>query len=426
MALVILIIGFIFFASHSFTVIFERTRIPDVLLLIVIGIIVGPLLGIVEVNDFGKLGSILSTLALIVILFESGMQLNVSTIKKSIKSTLAITMLTFVASVLIISAIAYFVAGFSMISALILGSILGGTSSAVVIPLAKGLKMPPKSETILVLESAITDVLCIVLTISFIGAQLSDNIEPMKMVGYVLSSFLFASLIGLGGSIAWLLIHQFIRRFPNTFLSTLAFAFIIYGFTELLGFSGGIASLAFGFGLSNNERIVRLLKLRIMLKRDFSAISTIEKNFFSEVVFILKTFFFLFLGISIQFSSFSTAMISMFIVLAIYTMRLFMTRFTLNKSISVNEASIVSLMVPKGLAAAVLAGLPLQYGIAEGVVIQETAFLVVLFSIVLTALLIPFTGKGFIARFYQSFFRKFSAAGDKTIDHDTNTNNINN
>ena len=46
--LVIAILGLLIFAAHLFTEIFSRKRIPDVLLLMAIGLVVGPLLGWVK------------------------------------------------------------------------------------------------------------------------------------------------------------------------------------------------------------------------------------------------------------------------------------------------------------------------------------------------------------------------------------------
>ena len=47
-------VGLIIFAAHFFTALFERTRIPDVLPLILIGILIGPIFGIVSLTVFGE------------------------------------------------------------------------------------------------------------------------------------------------------------------------------------------------------------------------------------------------------------------------------------------------------------------------------------------------------------------------------------
>jgi NhaP-type Na+/H+ and K+/H+ antiporter len=56
--------------------------------------------------------------------------------------------------------------------------------------------------------------------------------------------------------------------------------------------------------------------------------------------------------------------------------------------VDLRDAAITVTMVPKGLAAAVLASLPLQQGVAGGEVIRDISYMVVLVSITLTALLV--------------------------------------
>jgi hypothetical protein len=53
----------------------------------------------------------------------------------------------------------------------------------------------------------------------------------------------------------------------------------------------------------------------------------------------------------------------------------------------------MSSIVPKGLAAAVLATIPMQQGIAGGELIKDIVFSVILFSIVFTSVLIPLIEK---------------------------------
>jgi hypothetical protein len=68
------------------------------------------------------------------------------------------------------------------------------------------------------------------------------------------------------------------------------------------------------------------------------------------------------------------------------------------------------MMAPKGLAAAVLAALPLQYGIAGGEVIRDTTYMVVLFSISLTAVLVMAYPAPAVRSLYSSLLGK--APGD--------------
>ena len=69
---IVISLGLLIFFSHAFNELFDRTKIPNVLLLLLIGIIVGPIGGIVSKDFFGQLGNVFTTITLIVILFESG------------------------------------------------------------------------------------------------------------------------------------------------------------------------------------------------------------------------------------------------------------------------------------------------------------------------------------------------------------------
>ena len=64
-------------------------------------------------------------------------------------------------------------------------------------------------------------------------------------------------------------------------------------------------------------------------------------------------------------------------------------------------------MAPKGLAAAVLASLPLQYGLPGGEMIRDLTYAVILTSIVLTSILIPVLEKvPAVSAFYGAIIRK--------------------
>ncbi|MBP6672432.1 MAG: cation:proton antiporter [Bacteroidetes bacterium] len=398
MAITVLTIGLLVFVAHLFTALFEKTRIPDVLLLMLIGIIAGPVFHIVESEDFGKVGVALTTIALTVILFEGGTTLEIPTIIRSASETLALTLVSFVVTVAIGVGIMVGVFQTDLMTGLVLGIIIGGTSSAVVVPMVKGLKMKEPAGTVLVLESSLTDVLCIVLVAGVLEAMVSTNADTGKIIGGVLSSFLFATVNGVLGGHLWLFLLDKVRRFPNTIFTTFAFIFILYGFSEMLGFSGAITALSFGVTLTN-FRYFRFNRLPMLKGVEWSLLNDTERKFYSEVVFLLKIFFFVYLGISMQLDGFEAFFWPGVFVLSIYAARLIVTRLVVSSQIPWYERSVMSIMVPKGLAAAVLAGLPAHYGIPAAGLIQDIVYRIIFISIVLTALLVPLLDKTPIYRF---------------------------
>lgn len=201
-------------------------------------------------------------------------------------------------------------------------------------------------------------------------------------------SFVEAIVIGGAAALLLLLIVNAVRALPHAVVVLTAVVLITFGVAELLGASGAIAALAFGFTLANRRT------LGISALPMFSHVQHFDDapyllRFLSDLVFILKTFFFIFLGISIRFSSWSSLGWSLAAVLAAYAARLVLVRVAMGRSVPRYDAAIAAVMAPKGLAAAVLAGVPFQMGIAGGEAVQQFVYTVVLVSIVVTSVAIP-------------------------------------
>ena len=409
MSTTILIIGLMLFFAHFLSVQFRITNIPDVLILMLVGIVIGPLLGIVTPADFGKIGSLIATIALVLILFEGGTTLNLDVLGKSLGTTGLLAMVSFVLTAGIIAVIGVYMLKLGLLPAILLGVSLGNTSSSVVIPMVKSLSMENKPGTVLVLESALTDVLSIVGVFALLQVHTEGGFEPGKLLGGVLASLFFAAVIGVLGGIGWLSVLGKVRGFPNTISSTLAYVFIVYGLTEIMHFSGAIAALALGVSLTNFQKF-NLYRIP-NVDKNIVPLNEIDLAFYREAVFLLKTYFFVYLGISIHFSYVQLAVTATAMVLMVYAMRLGLTRLVFrDQSYNLRDTALTSMMAPKGLASAVLATLPLEYGVAGGEVIRDATYMVVLFSITLTALLVIIYHNRYVEHFYSRILNKPLAA----------------
>lgn len=403
--LVIAIIGLLIFAAHLFTEIFSRKRIPDVLLLMVIGLIIGPIFSLVKPETLGPVASVFTTITLVIILFESGTELNFNTLLNSIRGTMRLTLINFFATMGIVAVLGLIIK-VNILTSLMLGAILGGTSSAVVIPLVSQLKISQKSSTILILESAFSDVLCIVFAWAFMQAIQSGSMNVGRVLGEIISSFILATVIGLIAAILWSYVLDRVRHVKNSILTTPAFVFIVYGLNEWLGFSGAIAALAFGIGMANIDSMYNSGHfIKKLLKTEPAKLNDTEKQLFSEVVFLLKTFFFIYIGISIKLNQFKPILIGFILSVVLFAIRIFIVKLSTRKeksTLPIEDKMFMSGIVPKGLAAAVLATIPLQKGIAGGEMIQNIVFAVILFSILFTSILMPVMEKdNAISRFYK-------------------------
>ena len=400
---VIVFVGVLVFLAHLFTAIFSRTRIPDVLLLIIIGICVGPVLKLASPADFGTIGPVLTTVTLIIILFESGTALELMSLRSAVGGAMALTTVTFFLSMGAVAGIALWLTDLELIPAFILGAIVGSISEAIVIPLVRQLRMRKDSQTILSLESSVNDVLSIVITIALVEAYLLGEFQWGVVTGNLIAAFLVAVVFGVVGAFVWARLLNRIHAIKNAMFTTAAFVFIIYGVVEILGFNGAIAALAFGITIGNVESI-RFYIFRRPQTTEAEGLSPTEKAFFSEVAFLVKTFFFVYLGISLELISGWLVQLAIILTAVIFLLRIPAVKVTMRKSIPPRDASIVAIMVPKGLAAAVLATIPVQQGVLGGELIKNVTYGVVLSSIVITSVMLLLLEKTGLSALYIWFY----------------------
>ncbi|MCX6639403.1 MAG: cation:proton antiporter [bacterium] len=406
-ALAIIFVGALVFLAHLFAALFSRTRIPDVLPLVLLGVLLGPVLKIVSAETFGQFGQIFTSIALVMILFESGIGLNFAEVHKSITLGIQLTLASFAATTIAIAVLASPLLKLPILECFILGAILGATAPAVVIPLIRQLRLQKATRVILLLETSIGEALCIVITLGLLQIYKYEELDTGKIIGQLISSFLLATTIGVIFAFLWSSILRHIRQLKNSIFLTPAFVFILYGTAEILGYSGALAALAFGIVLGNAHSI-RLEFLKHRTSSRPVKLKEIEKAFFSEAVFLLKTFFFVYIGLSIKMNNLNLTFIGLAITSIIFVVRVPTVRILYDTTMQKFDAAISSIMVPRGMAAAVLASLPALLELENGLIIQEVIFAVILFSIVLTAAFSFIFETGKLPPPYRQLFSRYS------------------
>lgn len=406
-AVTVLFLGLLIFLGNLLSRFFTLTKIPDVLFLIALGIVIGPFLGLVEPSAFGVVGPLFSMVTLAIILFEGGLHITIGTLKKAITGTTAITAANFLVITGICIVIMHFYAGFTLMESCMLGAILGGTSSAVVIPFTNYLNLGKDTKAILALESALSDVICIVALLALLDVVKLQEFNAGHVVGNLLASFLIAIIIGVIAGVWWSSVYDKIKSIKSIFI-TPAFVFIVFGFVSLLGFSGAIAALALGVTFGNLHYF-KAGKILPFLGENITQVelSPVEVEFFAQLVSLLKTFFFIYIGISIHIANMELIYFGAALTIIFYLVRIVIVWLTIPRSIPKEDASIIAVMEPKGLAAAVLAAMPLEAGIANGQAIQDITYMVIFFSILVCSVMVFLLERTSFAKVYQKLFWSF-------------------
>lgn len=398
MAKIFIFFGLLIFCAHLFSYLFSRKRVPDVLLLLGIGIVLGPLLHWVEPADFGGFGSMFASLTLLFILFDSGVDMSIDAIRRYWKGMVEVTLSSFFISMVGVAVLMVTLFSADWQSGILLGSMVSGTAAAIVIPLVRQMRVSEKTRTTLVLESASSGVLSIVFTLGIIEGFKMGEVNLGAMVGRIISSFVLALIIGIVGGVLWGGVLDRVRKLNNSMFLTPAFVFVLFGICEALGYSGAIAALSFGVVLGNIDYFQFSL-LHKFGKVKMLPLSRNEKSFFKEIVFVLKTFFFVYIGICIPFSDSDALIYGLGVTVLLFIVRFVLVAIVGRKNTR-NDRLTVSMMIPKGLVSAVLASVPEQVNLSLGyqaipgaTLFKSITYAVIFFSIIITSLLVLLTSR---------------------------------
>ena len=380
-AAVIIILGFL---GEEF---FNRTSIPDSILLLLFGVLLGPIFQLFAHEELLAITPYFAALALIIILFDGGLNMDIREAVKNSPRALVLAITGWILNVLVTAAFCKVFLGWRLLNGLLLGSIVGGGSSIIVIALIRKLKVSEKIETVLSLESILTDVLCTVGAFTMINilvsisseAAVSSGVDLYSALGSVGAAFGVGILVGLSFGVAWLVILERIKGKPNAYMLTLAMLFLTFVVATNLEGNGALSALFFGLIIGNSRHIAKRLKFRTTISIDNSV-----RDFHSQISFLIRSFFFVFTGLLFSLSSFTSVLFGLLISATFLGIRFVVVKMASVKSELGDYGTLMTVMFPRGLAAAVLASIPLTSGVPGSQVFPEIAFIVILATIVIT------------------------------------------
>ena len=404
MAKIIIGLAALFFIGHVLRWVFEKTRIPDLLLLIIAGFVIGPSgLNIIQQQHLGKVGAVLATVTLIIILYEGGLNLNAKALMKSSLPALVLSLFTFLLILGVTTLILNFF--FPLSTALLIGVGIGSTSSAIVFPLIQPLAIKSETKTILSLESAFTDVFSIIAFLTILESVVSKNYDTSSLFfGFGAKPFLSIAL-GVGSAFLWSFFRKVFIQFFNMPFSGEAWSLLTYGAIEIFNLNGPIGILAFGFTLANLNLIPKSLGFMF----NITPVTESEMSLLQSISSLLRTLFFIYLGVIMQVASLGVFLWALLLTFLIFVTRYFSVRAVFPPSrFPFSDALISFGMGPRGLACAVLATLPLQKRVVDGLFIQNVIFYVILISISVTSLFVLFGELAFFKKIFSRLFKKYS------------------
>jgi cell volume regulation protein A len=369
------LIGVVILVGLAGEVGFKRTGIPSVLFLMGLGVLLGPILGYADAERVSSLAPYFGTLALLIILFDGGLNLQFMKVLQETPLALLYSVVVFTGSVVAVAALYVWGLHGQWLQGLLLGAILGGTAAAIILPVVSKLTTLREPVKVLVsLDSAFSEVFVVVIALAIMGSFTEAGVK-FGVVREIFHSFFDALVLAALAGAVWSRLLTWLAGQTLSYMLTLAAILVLYYVAELLGASGAITILLFGLVLANMEslasRLVRPLRVLVGYELDQAKFVLDEflKRINEELSFLVRTFFYVLLGLIVDFSKFNWTIAVWGLALfgVVFGVRVVVT-FALGeaaKSWTWSERVIIASMIPRGVATAVMAFLPASAGIPE-------------------------------------------------------------
>lgn len=296
-----IIVAAILFVGFLANLLFKKTGWPEILFLILVGVIIGPVLGLFPKEAFLPALPLISTFTLLMVLLRGGLELNISEVLSGSARSLLQAFAYFFVGMILIALFLHLLIGWDWITSFLLGSILSQTGEVVIIPLAKKIQLKPQSVILLSLEAVMTSIFNIVFFYAFLQAQTIGVFDLPRTAVDIGANFLVGIAIGVVMAIIWIRVLVSLGKQELAYMITLSYAFLMYGVSEFLMGSGPLSVLAFGLVLGNEKPFLKFLRQEEAAP-SFSEVKSYLTHFQVEISFILRAFFFVLLGVFFELS----------------------------------------------------------------------------------------------------------------------------
>ena len=173
----------------------EILKIPDVILYLIAGILVGPaVLNIIDMNSFSVANNYVLTFGSAYILFEGGKEINLRVLNKVKISVGMLATVGVIVSTIVVGVISKNVFNLPIMTALLLGSVIASTDPAALIPVFRQVNIKDKIKQTVVSESAFNDAVAAILVSTLLGVVTSGEFSAMESI----KELLIAAGVGIG------------------------------------------------------------------------------------------------------------------------------------------------------------------------------------------------------------------------------------
>lgn len=380
----ILLAAILFIAGVLTTRFSTRLGVPSLILFILVGMVMGrDALGIIYFDN-AAVAQLIGVIALVIILFEGGLQTDWKEFRPVIVPSLSLATFGVLITSSIVAIAAKMIVGLDWLESLLFGAIVGSTDAAAVFAVLKDHNVSSKLSSTLEAESGSNDPMAVFLTVAMIEYITLPNAEIFS----VISDFFIQMSVGLAlgylsGKIAVQALNSINLDSGGLYpvLAT-AFALLTYGLTSFFQGSGFLAVYIAAIIIGNAEVAYR------------HTIISFSEGF----AWMMQILMFVILGLLVYPSQLFSSMILIKGILVSFILMLIARPIavylsTMKMKFTNKERLFLSWGGLKGAVPIVLATFPLLAGIEGSAQIFHVVFFIVLTSALIQGSTIPFLAK---------------------------------
>jgi len=383
----LIVIAFLLLLGTFAESFFARTGLPDVVWLVGAGILLGPVFKLVSPSMIEPAVPFFGAIALTVILAGGAYRLKLEEVLRVAPRGLLLGILGFILSIGAICLFSRIVTPLGWVREaplvywIMIGAIVGGASALIIMPTVSKGGVDELVARTLEVESSATDALCVVVTmvtIDLVVKGASGVSEPFVTLGRQIG-------IGAGLGIAFaaviIPVYPSFRGKDHGFTLFLAGMLALYGITISAGGNGAVAVLASSLTVGNASFIVP--RLIPGARPDAFAGTETGRIIQQQITFLIKSFFFVLIGLLFPTEP---RLIGLGILAAFFLLAFRIPAVALamrGNHLSRKQFWLLTVGMPRGLAAGVLATLPMQSGVPGMENLSRVVFSLIVTSIVI-------------------------------------------
>lgn len=182
----------------------EKIKVPDVILYLIAGIIIGPaVLNLISIDAYPIENNLILTFGSAFILYEGGREINLKILNKVKLSVGMLATVGVVVSTVVVGVFVGKVFALPIMTALLLGAVVASTDPAALIPVFNQVTIKDKIKQTVVSESAFNDAVGAILVSTLLGVVTSGHLA----IGESIAELVISTVVGIavGVSIGYIL-----------------------------------------------------------------------------------------------------------------------------------------------------------------------------------------------------------------------------